>query len=185
MSETVILHTERLSLRAPQARDAVQIAERIGLKDVAWNLGRAPYPYDLSDAEDFILSTQKKWQEGKACAFMLEHPKDGVIGGCGLDGHGDGLWEIGYWVGKPWWGQGFITEAASTVLNWGRDERGITKFVSGHFTDNPASGRVLTKLGFEPVGVVDHFGAARGELSPALRYTLGADPQDALRTATH
>ncbi|MDG1244659.1 MAG: GNAT family protein [Porticoccaceae bacterium] len=70
------------------------------------------------------------------------------------------------------------------VMDWGKT-KGMEKFVSGHFVDNPASGRVLEKLGFVPVGIVDHIGAARGGPSPAQRYVLGASPQDALRTASH
>ncbi len=181
----VILHTQRLTLRAPQPRDAAQIAERIGIKDVAWNLGRAPYPYELSDAEAFIEKAGTNWAEGKACVFMLEHPTDGVIGCTGLDKHGENLWEIGYWAGKPWWGQGFVSEAAQAVMEWAETEKEISGFVSGHFTDNPASGRVLEKLGFIAVGVVDHVGAARGGPSPAMRYARGAPPEMALQTASH
>ena len=185
MTNTAILMTDRLVLRAPQPRDAAQIAERIGLKDVAWNLGRAPYPYAKSDAEAFIQHASDGWVNGSACIFMLEHPTDGVIGCTGLDCHDGKYWEIGYWVGKPWWGQGFVTEAATAVMNWAETDMGFTAFVSGHFTDNPASGHVLTKLGFRPVGVVEHMGAARGALTPAMRYTKGAPDEVALKTATH
>lgn len=185
MADPVILMTERLVLRAPQPRDAAQITERIGIKDVAWNLGRAPYPYALKDAEDFIVRANKGWRDNSSCVFMLEHPKDGVIGCTGLDCHGGKYWEIGYWVGKPWWGQGFVTESATAVMNWAQDEMGFSEFVSGHFVDNPASGKVLKKLGFEPVGTVEHMGAARGVLTTALRYTKGAPAEIALQTATH
>ena len=185
MATPAILHTERLSLRAPQVRDAAQITERIGVRDVAWNLGRAPYPYALSDAEDFIERAVQNWADDKACVFMLEHAKEGVIGCCGLDRHTDEIWEIGYWVGQPWWGQGFISEAASEVMRWAEQDHGIKQFVSGHFTDNPASGRVLEKLGFEPVGTAKHFGLARGSEHLAMRYTRAAPPEMALRIASH
>lgn len=185
MANTTILHTTRLSLRAPQVRDAAQITERIGVRDVAWNLGRAPYPYALKDAEDFIKAASQNWENDKAYVFMLEHAKDGVIGCCGLDRHTDEVWEIGYWVGQPWWGQGYMSEAATEVMRWAQQDRSIAQFVSGHFTDNLASGRVLEKLGFKPVDVVPHAGAARGKPSPALRYTHGAPPEMALRTASH
>ncbi|MEM7493551.1 MAG: GNAT family N-acetyltransferase [Pseudomonadota bacterium] len=185
MAIPAILHTDRLSLRVPQIRDAAQITERIGVRDVAWNLGRAPYPYALSDAEDFISVAAQNWADDQAYVFMLEHAKDGVVGCCGLDRHTDEVWEIGYWVGQPWWGQGFVSEASSEVMRWAQEELDINQFVSGHFTDNPASGRILKKLGFEPVDIVPHIGAARGVPSPALRYTKGAPPEMALKTASH
>ena len=185
MADPAILMTDRLVLRAPQPRDAAQITERVGLKDVAWNLGRVPYPYALSDAEAFIKHATEAWADNRGCIFMLEHPTDGVIGCTGLDLHGERYWEIGYWVGKPWWGQGFVTEAATAVMNWAENEMGFSEFVSGHFIDNPKSGRVLSKLGFKSVGLVEHMGAARGVLTPAMRYTKGAPDEIALKTATH
>lgn len=185
MAAPSILHTPRLSLRAPQARDAAQITQRIGVKDVAWNLGRAPYPYKRTDADEFIRRADENWSNDKAYVFMLEHAKDGVIGCCGLDALDDGIWEIGYWLGKAWWGQGYTSEAAGAVLDWAGKDHAITELVSGHFTDNLASGRVLEKLGFKPVGIVEHTGAARGKPSPALRYIRGAPAEAALRMASH
>lgn len=184
MAETETIKTERLILRAPIATDADEITTRIGVKAVAWNLGRAPYPYARSDAEGFITKARENWANDTAYVFVAEYAGEGVIGCVGLDLHGDDIWEIGYWIGQPWWGQGFVSEAATAVMDWGK-AKGMEKFVSGHFVDNPASGRVLEKLGFVPVGIVDHIGAARGGPSPAQRYVLGASPQDALRTASH
>lgn len=185
MAEPVTLKTERLVLRLPEAADATQITQRIGERDVVWNLGRAPYPYQLSDAEEWIEKVPQSWKADSAYVFMLTTKTDGVIGCVGLDQKPENIWEIDYWLGKAWWGQGFVTEAASAVMHWAETERGLTAFASGHFTDNPASGRVLTKLGFEPVGETELFGRARGKTCPAIRYTHGADPDLALRLAAH
>ena len=185
MTEPITLKTERLILRAPRPEDAVQIAERIGLRDVAWNLGRAPYPYQLSDAEEWREKVPHSWANDRAYVLMLTLPEDGVVGCVGLDRKPENVWEIGYWLGKPWWGQGYVTEASQAFMNWAETEKGLTSFASGHFKDNPASGRVLLKLGFEPVGEVELYGRARGKNVPAIRYARGTDPKLALALAAH
>ena len=185
MANPIILRTERLVLRPPLPHDAEQIAARIGVKDVAWNLGSAPYPYQLSDAEDWVDRVPKGWVEDTAYVLVITHQDAGVIGCVGLDLKPMDVWEIGYWLAQDWWGQGFVTEAARAVMNWAEEDMDIQHFASGHFVDNPASGRVLLKLGFEPCGEVELFGRARGEKALAVRYTKGTDPDLALRIAAH
>ncbi|NQY96278.1 MAG: GNAT family N-acetyltransferase [Henriciella sp.] len=185
MANPIILRTERLVLRPPLPQDAPYIAARIGVRDVAWNLGRAPYPYQLSDAEEWLERVPKGWVEDTAYVLVITEPEAGVIGCVGLDLKPMDVWEIGYWLGQDWWGHGYITEAARAVMDWAETDMGLQQFVSGHFTDNAASGRVLTKLGFEPCGEVELFGRARGRKSPAVRYTKGTDPVLALRIAAH
>ncbi len=185
MANPIILRTQRLVLRPPLPHDAPQIAERIGVKAVAWNLGRAPFPYQLSDAQDWLERVPKGWVEDTAYVLLITHAEHGVIGCVGLDLKPMDVWEIGYWLGQDWWGQGYVTEAAQAVMDWAETEMEIQQFASGHFTDNPASGRVLKKLGFDPCGEVELFGQARGRKSPALRYAKGTDPHLALRIAAH
>ena len=185
MAETYEIRTERLNLRAPMQTDAQRITDLIGIKDVVWNLGRAPYPYHLSDAQSWIARCAADITAGTEYPFVIENSEDGVVGAVGLNAHPGDVWEIGYWVGKPWWGKGYITEAAQAVLDWATREKAITAFISGHYVDNPASGRVLEKLGFEPVGVLDLPGKARGMAYPAQRYTRGAPPETAMKYANH
>ncbi len=185
MVNPVILKTERLLLRPPLLDDAESITRHISERDVPWNLGRAPYPYQLSDAEEWLLRIPKGWAEDTAYVFLITGQDNNVIGCVGLNLKPLDVWEIGYWIAKPWWGQGVVTEAAHAVMSWAEQTMRINKFVSGHFVDNPASGRVLMKLGFKAVGEVELFGKARGKKSPAIRYTKGADPGLALRLAAH
>lgn len=185
MANPVILRTQRLTLRPPLPEDVSQIAERIGVKDVAWNLGRAPYPYQVSDAEEWIERIPQGWVLDTGYILVLTRPSEGVIGCVGLDRKPMDIWEVGYWLGKPWWGRGYITEAATALMEWAERDMGIEQFASGHFADNPASGRVLMKLGFEPVGETELFGRARGKKSLAVRYAKGTDPDLALRLAAH
>lgn len=174
------IHTARLVLRTPVQSDAERITELMQEKDIAWNLGRAPYPYAISDAEDWIASILDKRENDLEYSFVLTHPDDGLIGCAGVTRHDD-VWELGYWVGKPYWGMGYTTEATTGVMDWARARLGATQFMAGHYIENPASGAVLIKLGFEPVGVVEHFfGKARGQTSPARRYVYGAPADTAL-----
>lgn len=182
MTDFPILQTPRLQLRAPQMEDAPRITKYIGEKDVAWNLGRAPYPYKLSDAEAWL---DKIRHDESSFIFAAILPVEGLIGVVGLDAHPGPVWELGYWLGKPWWGHGYITEAAAAILDWAEQTHAIRAFVAGHYVDNPASGRVLTKLGFSPVGTRDMTGTARGFASPARRYTRGAPAELALGSDHH
>lgn len=113
------------------------------------NLARAPWPYTADDAVHFAM------QEHDALypAFLLMLRTQGaprIIGACGI-GNYDNNAELGYWISRPYWGLGFATEASRAVINIARTI-GHTKLIASHFTDNPASGNVLRKLGFRNTG---------------------------------
>lgn len=149
------IETDRLVLRRPGLQDAARIADLINDYDVARMLTRAPHPYGLKDAEAFLGT-----QEARDEAFLIEHPSFGPIGMIGLHDQPDDdaaplrLKEMGYWLGRTFWGQGFATEAAKAVLGRAKDHDGRRAVVSGHYADNPASGRVLEKAGFLYTGEV-------------------------------
>lgn len=185
MADPIILKTRRLVLRPPLMEDAPQIAARIGVKEIAWNLGRVPHPYAISDAEDWLQHVPTKWDQDTAYVLAMTLQGEGVIGCVSLRLMPMDVWEVGYWLGKPWWGQGYTTEAATALMDWAERDMSISRFSSGHFTDNPASGRVLRKLGFTPVGEAELFGLARGQKSPCLRYTKGTEADLALKLVAH
>lgn len=185
MANPIILKTRRMLLRPPFLEDAAQIAARVGLKEVAWNLGRVPHPYDVSDAEDWLQHVPTKWEEDTSYVLAMTLPDDGVIGCISLRLVPMDVWEIGYWLGKPWWGRGYASEAAAALMTWAEGELALSRFASGHFADNPASGRILTKLGFVPAGETELFGRARGRKDPCVRYAKGIEPDLALKLAAH
>ena len=85
----------------------------------------------------------------------------------------EGEFELGYWVARPWWGRGIATEAGRALIANARDSLRLKRLVAGHFTDNPASGRVLQKLGFRPTGVVrGRYSAGRDAIAPAREFVL-------------
>lgn len=162
-------------MRPPRLKDARQIACCVNHASLARNLARLPHPYGPKDAQDWIAYTEKARVQGSEYAFVITHEEAGVIGSVGFNRTQGDAWEIGYWVDPAVHGKGVATEAAGALLAWGKREFGVTKFIAGHFKDNPASGRVLEKLGFERVGEKQLYSAARGGRDQAWRYALGAD----------
>ena len=141
--------TERLLLRPSWPEDACALYEAIADQDIVRNLARAPWPYTADDAAWFAKLEHSQMFPN----FMLMLRTDGaptLIGSCGL-GELDGEAELGYWIARPYWGKGFASEAARAVVGVAK-ALGHKKLVSGHFVDNPASGRVLRKVGFRPLG---------------------------------
>ena len=186
MSETI--STDRLTLRPLQTRDAGRIAYLAGDYDVARMCARVPHPYPVLSAEGWLELQAGARRKGEEFAFAITRPRDGLIGCCGVTRRGgEPVCELGYWLGRPYWGEGFATEAAAAVMHWARETLGADSFLAGHFLDNPASARVLRKLGFVPTHRTELFGLARGETAPAERYVwpggANVDTIEAARSA--
>ena len=166
MGEYPKISTPRLTLRAPAHKDAATIAALADDIDIARMTTHLPHPYSPGDAEAFIARMQLADLE-REVAFVIEHGRMGAVGVLGLHPTSPFGPEIGYWIGRPFWGQGFATEAASAALVWAKKAWGRRVVTSGHFTDNPASGRVLEKAGFLYTGEVQpRRSAARDAIAP-------------------
>lgn len=160
------IETERLVLRAPALHDAWRIADLINDQDIARMTTSIRHPYSLADAEEF-LSEAVGADPARDRHFVIEHKDFGVIGGCGLHQHDGRYPEMGYWLGRTFWGRGLATEAVRAALNWALRDWGKRAVLAGHFTDNPASGRVLDKAGFLYTGdVQNRYSLARGDVAP-------------------
>ncbi len=165
--------TQRLTLRPFTTGDAGRVAYLAGDYEVARMCGRVPHPYPPSAAESWIEGQERERASGHDFPFAVTAPIDGLIGACGVsrvDAPGDTTWEIGYWLGLPYWGQGYASEAAGALMDWACDQLGAQAFVAGHFADNPASGKVLRKLGFVRTGSAELFGLARRSIARGERY---------------
>ncbi|MDZ4308424.1 GNAT family N-acetyltransferase [Allopontixanthobacter sp.] len=162
----------RLFLRPAWPEDCQDIWQGIADEGITRNLATAPWPYTRDHARDFVSLLR----DPAYPAFLLTQPsEDGAVIGCaGLADHG-GKAELGYWIARPYWGQGYATEAANAVLEIAR-MLGHHQVVASHFLDNPASGRVLRKAGFRPTGRVEpHHCLARGEAANAAVYVRDLD----------
>ncbi len=120
--------------------------------DVARMVTRMPHPYTRKDAIDWVATHDAGREAGTDYAFAINRKGDGLIGSVGLHKKGNTLFDLGYWIGKPYWGHGYASEAAIAVMDWGRKSLGLREVTACYFTDNPASGRVLEKAGFVHTG---------------------------------
>lgn len=168
--------TERLLLRPGWAEDAPALARAICDLAVVRNLSTAPWPYSLRDAEAYLASPR----DPVLPSFLIFERTDGepaLVGACGLGRRPSGAVEMGYWIAREHWGRGFATEACRVLIDIART-LGFTTLEASHFLDNPASARVLEKLGFESAGITaPRTSCARGGEAPArmLRLRLNAD----------
>lgn len=154
-----ILTTERLTLRPGTPADAEELTAAIAHWPVARMLERLPWPYTLDHAADWLALHHSA---DRPEPLIVESASGRIVGGVGLMQKDEV--ELGYWITPDAWGRGFATEAARAMVAHGRDSLGLRRIVSGHFADNPASGRVLAKAGFQPTGATGtRFNLARGE----------------------
>ena len=174
--------TPRLLLRPGFPEDAPALAGAIADRAIARNLAVVPWPYTLRDAEAYLASPRDPILPS-LLIFERTEGEPRLVGSCGLGRRPSGAVEMGYWIGRPHWGRGFATEAGLALVDIGRT-LGLARLEASHFIDNPASGRVLEKLGFESTGIVaPRMNCARGEEVPArlMRLRLrGSEVEEAL-----
>ena len=154
--------TPRLLLRPGFPEDAPALAAAIADESIVRNLAVVPWPYSLRDAEAFLASPRDP-----ILPSLLIFERTGfeprLIGSCGLGRRPSGAVEMGYWISRPHWGRGFATEACGALIDIAR-ALALPSLEGSHFIDNPASARVLEKLGFEPVGIIaPRMSCARGK----------------------
>lgn len=156
MSNYPKLKTKRLLLRGFQLSDAAAVQKLAGAHEVAEMTLNIPHPYENGMAEAWISTHQKEFETGLTVVFALTlHESHDLIGAMGLIiTQRFNRAELGYWVGKPYWGQGFATEAAVEVLRYGFQILKLNKICATHMTSNPASGKVMQKIGMESEGLL-------------------------------
>ena len=163
--------SQRLLLRPVWPEDWQLVLDGIADEGVVRNLASAPWPYREEDARAFTaLPIEPHFPR-----FLITRAKDAALVGCiGIDrsdAFDDGA-ELGYWIAREHWGQGYATEAGRAVLSIART-LGYNRVQAMHFLDNPASGRVLEKLGFVATGVTSmRHSCARGETALAREFAL-------------
>ena len=145
--------TERLRLRAYRPSDAQRIQSLAGDARIADMTSSIPHPYSDGAAETWIAGQSAAWQQGTSAVFAVTlRDLDETIGTVSLFNREGTEAEIGYWIGVPWQGQGYATEAVDALIGFGLAELGITRFHASHLKRNPASGKVLRKAGLQKTG---------------------------------
>lgn len=168
----MFIRSERLFLRPAWPEDWPELLSRIADEAVVKNLAKVPWPYTAEDARWFAGQPQ----DPRCPHFFVTLPTLSepahLVGCVGLGRDDNGAVELGYWFARDHWGKGFASEAAHAVLRLAR-ALGHRKVSAGHFIDNPASGRVLRKVGFVPTGrIVPRFSLARGEEVPSVEHAI-------------
>ena len=156
MSERPTLETDRLILRPFVADDAPEVMRLAGDELIATTTLNIPHPYDNAMAESWIATHQEGFDEGRLVNFAITRREDdrllGAIGLVVAPEHERA--ELGYWVGREHWSQGYATEAAHAVVRHGFEAMGLNRIVARHMSRNPASGRVLEKIGMRHEGTL-------------------------------
>jgi RimJ/RimL family protein N-acetyltransferase len=145
-----VFETERLTLRAPRLEDAKAIAALANDRRIAENTRRIPHPYALGDAEEFIATVNHGHGE---MALLIALDDGTLIGGCGLGLMDGQVPDLGYWLGVPYWGKGFATEAVRALIDYAFTDLDHVALQAGARVTNPASRRILEKCGFQWTGV--------------------------------
>mgnify|MGYP002640191016 CR=1 FL=1 len=171
------LTTERLLLRKFQVTDASVIQELAGAYEVAEMTLNIPHPYLEGMAEIWMESHQEEFEAGMGIVFAIEESQTkklaGAIGLVVTKRFNRG--ELGYWVGQPYWGKGYATEAAHELLRYGFETIKLNKISATHMTRNPASGRVMQKIGMEKEGVLKQHALKWDQFVDLAAYGILAD----------
>lgn len=149
------LTTERLTLRGFTLADAPAIQLLAGERAVADTTRIVPHPYLDGLAEDWIRSHQTPGPESTSIELAITLRQDqNLIGAISLVeiNQVDSRAELGYWIGKPFWGEGYCTEAAAAILGYAFKVLALNRVSARHLARNPASGRVLEKIGMAREG---------------------------------
>jgi len=168
------LETARLWLRWPRASDAAEIVRLAGDPEVALATARIPHPYPPEAATAYVLQTRRDNAEGRSATFMLAAKRRPglAIGAVGLLGVGEERLSLGYWLGKPHWRQGLMTEATHAVVDLAFTWTGTREIIAATQAINSASQKVLEKCGFQCVGEALESAPARAGSRLAKRFSL-------------
>ncbi len=150
------LQTERLILRPFYLSDAKEVQALAGHSKIADVTLNVPHPYLDGMAEDWIGSHKKNWESKQAYIFAITSSHGGKLVGCvSLIKRSEKEAEVAYWVGVPYWGLGYCTEAAKGIIKFAFEQLDLERVMGLHLTRNPASGRVMLKVGMLHDGQFD------------------------------
>lgn len=150
------LETERLLLRKFKMSDAKSVQKMAGEKAIYETTLNIPHPYEDGVAENWIGSHLENFKEKKSLTFaVIDKKEKKLVGAIGLAFMRYNKAEIGYWIGKDFWDKGYCTEAGKALVDYAFSNLGMNKIIGRHLFINPASGRVMQKLGMTKEGVFE------------------------------
>lgn len=157
--EKLMITTERLVLRLFQTSDAETVVKLCNNYNIYKSTMYLPFPYSLDDALSWIEFHYDNLIEDFSYEFAVTNKETGELyGAIGLSNKKDfNQGELAYWIGEPYWGKGYATEAAQAILQFAFEEKKLHKVFARYFSSNPASGKVMEKIGMKQEGILkDH-----------------------------
>lgn len=171
------INTDRLRLRPFRLEDAPTVQRLAGDWDVAKMTLNIPHPYEDGMAEQWIEAVRAGMKNGDIVTFaIVSKTDDALVGAVSLRVNKASRWaELGYWIGKPYWNNGFGTEAARALVEYGFCELGLNRIQARHMIDNPASGRIMQKVGMTREGTLRQAGFRGGSFHDLVLYAILRD----------
>jgi ribosomal-protein-alanine N-acetyltransferase len=166
------IETERLILSPLKESDIPLITEYLQEKIISDNTSNIPHPYSESDARTWIKMSDDALKSNTGYTFAIREKEGKIIGAIGLHDRGDDKAELGYWIAVPFWNKGFATEAAAAILNFGIKELKFHKIYATHFIHNPASGKIMEKIGMQKEAVLKDHIKKEGQYLDIQMYSL-------------
>lgn len=168
VSSTPVLETERLILRAPSLADVKSVAKLANNRKIAEMTALLPHPYAVEDAAQWISSLPAETRHWKFGVFT---EGEEFVGACGFTKRDEGM-TVGYWIGEPFWGLGYATEAARAVIDHIFSTTDLEEIAASCRVTNPGSRRVLEKCGFQWTGAALSRIRSIGASAPADQFKL-------------
>lgn len=183
------LETERLILRPVRRSDAGAMLSLINNFEISKWLSRVAYPYGAAEAEEFFAAVldNDNPNHTRPFAILSKDEPDRMIGCIGVEPHGveggilSSAAEFGYWIGEPFWGQGFVSEGTLAMIALSFECGDYERLTAGYLDGNGASKRILEKCGFVDIGPKTIFCTARGEDVPGRDLELTREKWDDLK----
>ena len=151
--EQEIIKTQRLTLRPFTKDDSADVQKLVGNVNVSKSMLSIPHPYDDRQATEWIACHQLQWYQKLALTYAVVYSDtNDLVGSVSLMDIARGEASLGYWIGEPYWNMGFCTEASTAIIRFAFKAMKLKKLTANHATNNPASGKVMRKVGMAYVG---------------------------------
>ncbi len=170
-----VLETDRLVLRPFNLSDAADLQRLAGAFAIADTTAAIPHPYPDGTAQAWISTHKDEFASNKMLVLAVTLRETGGLAGCvsimDID-KSCKSGELGYWIGKDSWGLGYCTEASSAIIKYGFEEMDLNRIQAKHLARNPASGRVMQKLGMKQEGYLRHAFVKWGRFEDNVLYAI-------------
>ena len=161
------LHTENLVIKKPSEKHLKSLIKELNNWNISKWLIEVPYPYSIDDAKYWVKKTK---QDQYSLNIYL---KNKLIGGVSLSNQRENSkWELGYWIGEEYWGNGYAIEACENLISYFFSKTNNSIIYASHMKDNIKSKKIIIKLGFKLVSSGKKFSISRNEMVEDLNYEL-------------